>query len=97
MIACARLLCILHRRYCCQIKKVSLPPERCWVAHAAGALLDRPLLPACLRVHPGIVDVADCTNAALHLAGEGHVDRKRLCIFGQSAGGFSTLACLALK
>ena len=43
----------------------------------------------------GVVDVNDCRNAALHAAAEGRVDPERLAIRGGSAGGFTTLACLA--
>jgi dipeptidyl aminopeptidase/acylaminoacyl peptidase len=43
----------------------------------------------------GIVDVEDCMAAARHLADQGLVDSTRLCINGGSAGGFTTLACLA--
>lgn len=43
----------------------------------------------------GVVDVNDCRNAALHAAAEGRVDPDRLAIRGGSAGGFTTLACLA--
>lgn len=43
----------------------------------------------------GIVDVQDCTNAARHLVNEGLVDPERLSISGGSAGGYTTLACLA--
>lgn len=50
-----------------------------------------------LRYNWGIVDVDDCCNAAKHLASEGKVDGKRLCITGGSAGGYTTLACLAFK
>lgn len=50
-----------------------------------------------LRGTWGIVDVADCSNAALHLAHEGLADPRRLCISGGSAGGFTTLACLAFR
>jgi dipeptidyl aminopeptidase/acylaminoacyl peptidase len=39
----------------------------------------------------GIVDVADCENAALALAGAGEVDSERLVIHGGSAGGYTTL------
>jgi dipeptidyl aminopeptidase/acylaminoacyl peptidase len=42
----------------------------------------------------GIVDVDDCTNAALWLAEQGLADRARLAIRGGSAGGFTTLAAL---
>lgn len=45
----------------------------------------------------GIVDVDDCTNAALYLAERGDVDRNRLAIRGGSAGGFTTLAALAFR
>lgn len=45
----------------------------------------------------GIVDVDDCTHAALHLAGRGLADPRRLLIRGGSAGGFTTLACLAFR
>jgi dipeptidyl aminopeptidase/acylaminoacyl peptidase len=45
----------------------------------------------------GIVDVDDCTNAALYCAEQGLADRSRLCIAGGSAGGFTTLACLTFK
>jgi dipeptidyl aminopeptidase/acylaminoacyl peptidase len=43
----------------------------------------------------GIVDMQDCTNAALYLVEQGLVDRERLAIRGGSAGGFTTLCCLA--
>jgi dipeptidyl aminopeptidase/acylaminoacyl peptidase len=42
----------------------------------------------------GVVDVADCVNAARHLAESGHVDGKRLAIRGGSAGGYTTLCAL---
>jgi dipeptidyl aminopeptidase/acylaminoacyl peptidase len=45
----------------------------------------------------GIVDVDDCTNAALYLAERGDADRDRLAIRGGSAGGFTTLAALAFR
>lgn len=45
----------------------------------------------------GIVDVDDCCNAARHLVKEGEVDPARLCIDGGSAGGYTTLACLAFR
>ena len=50
-----------------------------------------------LRGNWGVVDVDDCCNAAKHLAKEGKVDPKRLCITGGSAGGYTTLACLAYR
>jgi dipeptidyl aminopeptidase/acylaminoacyl peptidase len=42
----------------------------------------------------GIVDVDDCTNAALYLVAEGLADVERLAISGGSAGGYTTLAAL---
>ena len=42
----------------------------------------------------GIVDVADCVNAAKYLIAQGKVDPKRLLIRGGSAGGFTTLCAL---
>jgi dipeptidyl aminopeptidase/acylaminoacyl peptidase len=42
----------------------------------------------------GIVDVDDCTNAALYLAQQGLADLDRLAISGGSAGGYTTLAAL---
>lgn len=48
-----------------------------------------------LRDNWGIVDVDDVANAANHLAKEGKVDGKRLCIDGGSAGG--TLVTLFLS
>lgn len=45
----------------------------------------------------GLVDVDDCTGAALYLADQGLVDRKRMAIRGGSAGGYTTLACLAFR
>ncbi len=42
----------------------------------------------------GVVDVADCVNAARHLASAGRVDADRLIIRGRSAGGYTTLAAL---
>ncbi len=47
--------------------------------------------------HWGIVDVEDCTNAALFLANRGLVDPERMVIRGGSAGGFTTLACLTFR
>ncbi|KAJ2859253.1 Esterase lipase thioesterase active site [Coemansia aciculifera] len=51
------------------------------------------------RLYPqfGVVDVEDCCAAALHLSATGAVDRRRLSIMGGSAGGFTTLACLAFR
>jgi len=45
----------------------------------------------------GIVDVDDCMNGALHMASTGLADRDRLIIRGSSAGGYTTLACLAFR
>lgn len=42
-------------------------------------------------------DVDDCSNAATHLAEQMLADPKKLCITGGSAGGYTTLACLAFK
>jgi dipeptidyl aminopeptidase/acylaminoacyl peptidase len=42
----------------------------------------------------GIVDVADCVNAATYLAAHGQADPDRLVIRGRSAGGYTTLAAL---
>jgi len=45
----------------------------------------------------GIVDVDDCSNGALYLVKQGLADPGRLAIRGGSAGGYTTLACLAFK
>jgi dipeptidyl aminopeptidase/acylaminoacyl peptidase len=45
----------------------------------------------------GVVDVADCVNAAAHLAAHGKADADRLIIRGNSAGGYTTLAALAFR
>ncbi|KAF6024956.1 hypothetical protein EB796_016729 [Bugula neritina] len=45
----------------------------------------------------GIYDVEDCCAAAQHLADNKLVDKNKLCIDGGSAGGYTTLACLAFK
>jgi dipeptidyl aminopeptidase/acylaminoacyl peptidase len=45
----------------------------------------------------GVVDVDDACAAAEHLAAQGLADGARLAITGGSAGGFTTLACLALR
>ena len=45
----------------------------------------------------GIVDVDDCSNAALHMVGRGEADGDRLAIDGGSAGGYTTLAALTFK
>jgi dipeptidyl aminopeptidase/acylaminoacyl peptidase len=50
-----------------------------------------------LRDSWGVVDVADATNAALFLAKQGKADSSKLLIRGGSAGGYTTLACLAFN
>jgi len=45
----------------------------------------------------GVVDVADCVNAARHLVDRGEVDPDRLIARGRSAGGYTTLAALAFR
>jgi dipeptidyl aminopeptidase/acylaminoacyl peptidase len=50
-----------------------------------------------LRYNWGVVDVDDAINAATYLADKGKADRSKLCIRGGSAGGYTTLACLALS
>jgi dipeptidyl aminopeptidase/acylaminoacyl peptidase len=45
----------------------------------------------------GVVDLADCVNAARHLADEGLVDGRRMAIRGGSAGGFTTLCALTFS
>ncbi len=45
----------------------------------------------------GVVDVDDCTHAALFLAEQGRADRGRLAIRGGSAGGYTTLAALTFR
>ena len=42
----------------------------------------------------GVVDVADCVNAAKYLVAQGAADADRLIIRGRSAGGYTTLAAL---
>ena len=43
----------------------------------------------------GLLDVQDSVNAARHLASKGLTDPSRQAVMGGSAGGFTTLACLA--
>jgi dipeptidyl aminopeptidase/acylaminoacyl peptidase len=50
-----------------------------------------------LRGNWGIVDVADCVNAALHLVRQGLADPNRLAIDGGSAGGYTTLCALTFR
>jgi len=45
----------------------------------------------------GVVDVDDCCAGAAYLAKQGRVDGSRLAIRGGSAGGYTTLACLAFR
>lgn len=45
----------------------------------------------------GVVDVDDATSAARYLAERGDVDPRRMAVRGGSAGGFTTLACLAFR
>jgi dipeptidyl aminopeptidase/acylaminoacyl peptidase len=45
----------------------------------------------------GIVDVADCVNAARYLVAHGKADGNRLIIRGRSAGGYTTLAALTFE
>jgi dipeptidyl aminopeptidase/acylaminoacyl peptidase len=47
-----------------------------------------------LRHSWGVVDVADATNAALFLSEAGKADRRKLIVRGDSAGGYTVLACL---
>jgi dipeptidyl aminopeptidase/acylaminoacyl peptidase len=47
-----------------------------------------------LRGQWGVIDVADCVNAAKHLVALGKADGNRLIIRGRSAGGYTTLAAL---
>lgn len=48
-----------------------------------------------LKGNWGVVDVEDVSAAASHLVAAGCADAERLCIDGGSAGGYTTLACLA--
>jgi dipeptidyl aminopeptidase/acylaminoacyl peptidase len=45
----------------------------------------------------GIVDVDDCTQAAVYLAQQGLVDVDRMAISGGSAGGYTTLCALTFR
>lgn len=45
----------------------------------------------------GVVDVDDCTHAALYLVGRGEADDSRLAITGGSAGGYTTLCALTFR
>ncbi|KAG0365341.1 peptidase-like protein S9 [Gamsiella multidivaricata] len=50
-----------------------------------------------LRTKWGVIDVDDCSAAATYLVERGDVDGNKLAIVGGSAGGYSTLACLAFR
>ena len=50
-----------------------------------------------LRGQWGVVDVDDACNGARRLAERGRVDGRRMAITGGSAGGYTTLACLAFR
>ncbi|KAK3823114.1 MAG: peptidase, S9A/B/C family, catalytic domain protein [Benniella sp.] len=50
-----------------------------------------------LRSQWGVVDVDDCSSAATYLVERGCVDQEKLAIVGGSAGGYTTLACLAFR
>ena len=63
--------------------------SRTWTTHSACISYRRRL-----NGQWGIVDVADCVNAAKHLVTKGRVDARRLVIRGRSAGGYITLAAL---
>ncbi|KAM7280474.1 hypothetical protein ACFE04_007608 [Oxalis oulophora] len=45
----------------------------------------------------GIVDVNDCCSCAKFLVDRGRVDAERICITGESAGGYTALAALAFR
>ena len=46
--------------------------------------------------HCGQMDIDDCAAAARYLVSSGRVDAARLCIVGQSAGGYAVL-CSVLR
>ena len=50
-----------------------------------------------LRGAWGVVDVDDCTHAALFAASQGIVDPERLVVSGGSAGGYTTLCALTFR
>jgi dipeptidyl aminopeptidase/acylaminoacyl peptidase len=50
-----------------------------------------------LRGEWGVVDVDDCIGAARYLVERGDVDPDRLAVEGSSAGGYTTLAALAIR
>ena len=45
----------------------------------------------------GIVDIDDCVNGAHYAVRSGRADGDRLIVRGSSAGGYTTLACLAFR
>ena len=45
----------------------------------------------------GVADVDDCCAGAANVAAQGRADESRLAIRGGSAGGYTTLACLAFR
>ena len=45
----------------------------------------------------GIVDLDDCVNGARYAVSTGRADGNRLIVRGSSAGGYTTLACLAFR
>ncbi|MGH8729803.1 MAG: prolyl oligopeptidase family serine peptidase [Burkholderiales bacterium] len=45
----------------------------------------------------GVVDVNDCVRGAMHLVQAGEVDKNKLIIRGQSAGGYTTLCALTFR
>ena len=45
----------------------------------------------------GIVDIDDCVNGAKYAVSSGRADGDRLIVRGSSAGGYTTLACLAFR
>jgi dipeptidyl aminopeptidase/acylaminoacyl peptidase len=50
-----------------------------------------------LKLRLGVVDVDDVTSAARYLAQRGDIDPARMAVCGGSAGGYTTLACLAFR
>jgi dipeptidyl aminopeptidase/acylaminoacyl peptidase len=50
-----------------------------------------------LRGQWGVIDVADCVNAAKYLVAQNKADPDRLIIRGRSAGGYTTLAALTFR
>ena len=51
----------------------------------------------CIHVRWGIYDIDDSCTGAKFLADSKQVDRKKLCIDGGSAGGYTTLAVLTFR